>query len=108
MSVSTSIDAKEMRIKAVEKHSRFNRSIANYADAYYLLFPDMVPVEKIPGTDEDFTLQRYKEELGKPFDRVTLFLCTVKDYLAKDGFCTAETDSDNSLETVEVRARVIY
>ena len=40
----------------------------------------------LPGsTKEFFTLQRYREELGKDFKRITLFLCTLSDFRLSEG-----------------------
>lgn len=32
-----------------------------------------------PGTKEPFTLEKYKEDLGKTYTRITLFLCPLED-----------------------------
>lgn len=80
VSVSSSVGVAELLGKAVEKHSRFNRKFSDRVDEYYLLYPDKSRVEKLPGTQEEFTLKRFKEELGKPYDRITLYLCRVTDF----------------------------
>ena len=80
ISVSPSAGVSELIKKAVEKHSRFNRKLSDRADEYYLLYPDKSRVDKLPGTQEDFTMERFKEELGKPYDRITLYLCKVTDF----------------------------
>ena len=79
VSVSPSVGVGELLEKAVEKHSRFNRKLSDRVEEYYLLYPDKSRVENLPGTQEEFSLKRYKEELGKPYDRITLYLCKVTD-----------------------------
>ena len=78
--VSPSAGVLELLQKAVEKHSRFNRKMSDHVDEYFLLYPDKSRVGKLPGTQEDFILERFKEELGKPYDRITLYLCKVTDF----------------------------
>ena len=39
-------------------------------------------VDKVPGTDEVFTLARYKDFLGKAYLKVVLFICEEDDYIA--------------------------
>ena len=82
VTVSSSVGVCELIQKAVEKHSRFNKQISNEPEQYYLLYPDKTKVDKLPGAEEDFTLSRYKEELGKPYNRITLYLCKVSDFFS--------------------------
>lgn len=102
VSVSPSSNSREVRAKAVEKQSRFNQSISKFPDVYYLLYPDLTQVVNLPGTDEEFTLERYKKELGKAYERITLYLCTATDHLANDGIFL-DSDSDGGLDIVEQR-----
>lgn len=101
-----SIGTKELIAKAVEKHSRFNRSISDSADEYYMVYPDMTRIVKIPGSEEDFTLHRYKEELGKPYERITLYLCKVTDFftnMTNESAVSAlmgDTDSDSEVNRI--------
>ena len=44
-----------------------------------LAYPDTNLARTIPGTDEDFTLKKYKEGLGKSYSRITLFLAPVPE-----------------------------
>lgn len=104
VSVSPNINAKDLRMKVVEKQSRFNRHVTNCAYAYYLLYPDMNLIEKIPGTEEDFTLIRYKQELGKAYERIVFYLCTTTDYLANEGIVLTDSESDGDQHAAEVRA----
>ncbi|PFX11130.1 hypothetical protein AWC38_SpisGene25360 [Stylophora pistillata] len=71
----------ELREKAVEKHSVFNTDILNRPTGFKLLYPDKRIAEKVPGTNEEFVLKLYKDKLGKPYSRITLYLATHSDYL---------------------------
>ena len=46
----------------------------------------------IPGTQKPFTLKEYKDELGKPYERITLYICKQEDYLVNEGI---DEDDDN-------------
>ena len=48
---------------------------------YKLLFEDGTEARFLPGqTKEFFTLSRYKEELGRDYRRITLFLCAQENF----------------------------
>lgn len=100
LSISPAINAYELRRKAVEKLSRFNRSLSNYPEHYCLLYPDLTLVCMIPGTETPFTLKQYKEDLGKPYERLTLYICKLEDYLANEGI---DEDEDDNLSSNQVR-----
>ena len=42
---------------------------------YILLYPDQKPVLKVPGSDEDLSVAKYKQELAKPLSKVDLYIC---------------------------------
>ena len=42
---------------------------------YQLCYPDGSDVVTLPGSEEVFTLEKYKEDLGKSYQRIALFLC---------------------------------
>lgn len=67
-----------------------------YDDAlsYELLYEDGQKALFLPGCNELFMLNRYPEELGKDYNRITLYLCTCQDYnRAID--CGESSDSDD-------------
>lgn len=76
-------DSTEILKLAVGKHSMHNTNeIVNSSSSHYkLLYPDTTEVKTLKETDEPFTLQGYKSELGKPYNRITLYLCSTCDYL---------------------------
>ena len=60
---------------AVAKHSRFNRAF-NGDLKYTLLYPDGSEVKyTLPESNEAFSLEKYKNELGKPYSRITFYVC---------------------------------
>ena len=42
-----------------------------------LYYSDQSIVKFIPGTSIEFTVKRYKEEMGKSFLKICLYLCNV-------------------------------
>jgi len=52
-------------------------------------------VSTLPGTKEPFTLEKYKEDLGKTCTRITLFLCPLEDAsdTEPERTCTSELES---------------
>ena len=51
----------------------------------------------LPGGMEPFTLQRYKEELGKDYGRITIYLCkttAIVDSMFLKSYYSNESDVD--------------
>ena len=74
-------DLKELQKAAEQKMKDFNKNLP--CGPYILLYPDCSEVKNVPGTETPFSLQRYKEAVGKAYQRITLYLCTVKDFDAR-------------------------
>jgi hypothetical protein len=100
VTVRTNINYDELIKKAVEKHHRFNKDIIKHDDKmfYYLLYGDKKKADKLPGCDEAFSLKRYKEEIDKPYSRITLFLCSCTDYMASIFNDLFDSDSDPEID----------
>lgn len=98
LKVSPSIKVNELLEKAVEKQSVFNSEVPNRPTAYKILYPDKRPIDKIPGKDVDFVLKLYKEELGKPYCRITFYLVTQGDYFEyiSSGLFTNDSTDDST------------
>ncbi len=63
---------------AVKKQIDFNQDIQDVV--HVLLYPDGRQVKNIPGTDDPFTVQKYKEAIGKSYQKITLYICTAEDF----------------------------
>ena len=50
-------------------------------NSHKLLYPGGTEVKRLKESDEAFSLHGYKAELGKPYNRLTLYLCSSSDYL---------------------------
>ena len=81
--VKKTADSDEVLRRAVGKHSMHNTNeISNNSSSHYkLLYPDGIEVKTLKETEEVFTVKGYKTELGKPYNRVTLYVCYTPDYL---------------------------
>lgn len=72
------ITAKALLHQAVKKMKDFYKDIRD--GAFVLLYPDGTEVINIPGTQRPFTLEAYKTEVGKPYQRITVFVCLKSDF----------------------------
>ncbi|KAI7799653.1 hypothetical protein IRJ41_008307, partial [Triplophysa rosa] len=70
---------------AIEKLKDFNRDMED--GEYVLRYPDGSQIKNIPGTDTPFTIRQYKEAIGKAYQRITLFICVLEDFLSKSREC---------------------
>ena len=77
--------------KAVEKWKAYCSNYFNQNEDYVLLLEDYKEATFLPGSGKEFfTLERYQEELGKDFKRITLFLCTLTDFRMSEGEVTVD------------------
>lgn len=63
-------------------------------DSIRLQYRDKKKASALPGSEEPFRLIRYKEEIDKPYSRITFYLCSCSDYLSSI-FNDILTDSDS-------------
>ena len=71
----SSATARDILEAAKKKHAAYNKRFR--AGEYRLVYKDGSDVDVIPGTDEPFSLRRYKEESGFGYARINLFLLPV-------------------------------
>ena len=76
--LSTDMNYDEVLQRSLKKGKDYDRTFSQERD-YVLAYPDTNLARTIPGTDEDFTLMKYKEGLGKSYSRITLFLAPVPE-----------------------------
>ena len=78
LKVKKHVSAEAILEEALKKRSSYDRTFRN-DKTYKLCFPAGSEVSTLPGTKEPFTLGKYKEDLGKTYTRITLFLCPLED-----------------------------
>lgn len=95
LKVFPSSTAVDILASAKKKHRDFNKRFNGGSD-YSLVFKDGSEVKNVPGTEESFTLQRYKEESGLGYSRITLYLLAQRSIFEqlKDSLQTISSDSD--------------
>ena len=64
-----------------------------------LVYPNRQLAINLPGQQEEFTLLNYKEDLGKPYNKITLYLCPEEP---EDGFIR-DSETNPELVTQGVR-----
>lgn len=65
--------------KAVEKHSSFDQS-SDSVSPYVLLYPDFSEVFFVPGTEETFSILKYKEAIGKGYKQRVFISAIVTNF----------------------------
>ena len=73
-----------VRRAALEKHWAHNSKLPDSLE-WKLLYPDFQEVNNIPDSKHFFTVEKYKESLGKSYQRINLYLCRIEDFLG--GIC---------------------
>ena len=68
----------EVARAAVRKHAGKDQFLCG-SDDYVLSYPDQKIKQFIPGSKHEFKVTLYKEELGKPYSQIDLFLCNVSN-----------------------------
>ena len=67
--------------KAIAKWGAFHSDVFESSEQYILLLSNCDEAQFVPGGKaEFFSLKRYKEELGRDYNKITLFLCKKKDH----------------------------
>lgn len=87
--------------KAVTKHANHDRNLIRDDLRYTLLYPGGTEMKTLPGSSDCFILHKCKDEIGKSYSRVTLFIVTKSDvsdalFSEREEKCTAiELSSDD-------------
>ena len=76
VTVSPKSNSEDLLKRAVDKHNRFNNNLisSTLPSSYRLLYHDKCELKTLPGSDEKFVLQRYKEEIDKSYGRIMFHL----------------------------------
>ena len=86
LKVPSNATSEVLKAKAVAKQNRFKSSLikGDKALGHKLLYPDKSEVLRdfTWQKDLEFTLGKYKEELGKAYSRISFYLCSKIDYLS--------------------------
>nr|XP_009305172.1 piggyBac transposable element-derived protein 4-like isoform X2 [Danio rerio]XP_021331739.1 piggyBac transposable element-derived protein 4-like isoform X2 [Danio rerio] len=89
------VAAPDLLKQAVEKIGTFIMDMPE--GPYVLLYHDCSEVVYVPGSERPFKLSEYKKEVGKPYARITFFICLEKHYKRVDD--TSDSDSEIVITT---------
>ncbi|XP_067108274.1 uncharacterized protein [Osmerus mordax] len=91
--VDPEVAAPDVLTQAVQKMKTFNKDMPE--GPYILLYPDCSEVVHVPGSERPFKLAEYKKELGRPYCRITFFICLETHF--KGGAMDNTSDSDSEI-----------
>ena len=106
LTVEKNSTCREILAKALAKRKAHDRRFAEVADQqeFQILLPDGSDALFLPGEKRDFfSLEAYKNDLGKPYGRITLYLCSVSDKELEE---TARIDARKLEDDVAESVRV--
>ena len=105
VTVPFSASRDDILTKAVTKHANHDKNLIRDDLRYTLVYPDGSEVKTLPGSSDFFILHKYKDEIGKSYSRVTLYIATKSDvsdalFSELEENCTAnELSSDDESST---------
>lgn len=77
--------------KSLTKWENYDRTFCRER-GYVLVYPDGKLARTIPGSSDEFIMGKYKEELGKPYSRINMYLCPAAPKEKERGSETLITD----------------
>eukprot|EP00794_Sanderia_malayensis_P012404 gene12404-13689_t len=96
--VTTTIRKVQLLTMGMDKHGGHDQNFNRFSD-YTIVYPDGREILTIPGKPaESFQLDRYKEEGGKPYNRITLFLVGRNELEIVKQVLTMAANAKDSLE----------
>ena len=105
LKIPTNASYIEILNAAIAKREAFDRRFPAER-GYVLAYQDASIAKTIPATDENFVLKNYKEWLGKPYSRITLYLSPTGPHKQGGSACInmaeIQTDEDQSWSDIEV------
>ena len=79
LKVKTNAGYDEILEAALKKREAFDRKFCHTMHrGYVLAYPDSRIAKKMPGTSEEFILSDYKDWLGRPYSRLSLYLSPIE------------------------------
>ncbi|XP_025755010.1 uncharacterized protein LOC112842514 [Oreochromis niloticus] len=81
LNIEPSWSSEKLLGAAIKKLKDFNQDMED--GEYILLYPDGSQIKNIPGTGTPFTIELSKEAIGKSYQRIKLFFCTLEDFLSE-------------------------
>lgn len=110
LKVNSGIGYEEFLAKAESKWGAYQSDLYNEDEDYILCYEDGQRANFLPGSNEKFSLKRYREEKGQDYNRITLYLCSKSDFtrVKKDAITLSDDDfedDDFDLPAFKIRKR---
>jgi hypothetical protein len=113
--VSPGAGRSEILDKAVRKHANHDKNVVGELE-HVLMNGDGNEITTLPGTEKEFVLREYKDEIGKNYNRITLFIALRSAYMyaevsklkmvCADSESESESDTDNGARDVKGKVAV--
>ena len=81
--------------KAIQKHAHHDKLVHDGL-AYSLRYPDGSEVVNLPGTTEPFISEKYRDDVGRNYNRISLFIALKSDFQLGE---MPDFDYDESLDS---------
>ena len=97
LKVKSGIGYEEFLAKAEEKWRAYQSDLYNEGEEYILCYEDGQRANFLPGSNEKFSLKRYREEKGQDYNRITHYLCSKTDFthVEQDVISLSDDDFDD-------------
>jgi hypothetical protein len=107
--VPVTADRKTILERSICKHVNHFKDVHENLE-YTLIYPDNSEIVRLPGT-EQFVLNKYREDVGRNYNRITIFIATKTDYINYHLFEIGESleaeSSDNNHGSEDDDDRII-
>ena len=97
--VLPSAKKREILEKAVRKHANHDNNIHGELE-HVLLNVNGKEITNLPGTEKEFVLSEYKEDIGKNYNRLTLFIALKSAYMYTEISKLKRSCDDSEPETI--------
>lgn len=99
----TTIRKLDLLKQAYEKHCAHDRTFDRHAD-YTLTYPDGTEILTLPDHPNSlFQLDEYQKEVGKAYNRITLYLLKRSDQASYNNLQQSASDSDSDMDEITIR-----
>lgn len=94
LKISNTAPYADVRAQAETKFKAYHTNCYREGEEYSLLYESGQEAQFLPGTREFFSLSKYRDELGKDYKRIVLYLCTSEDLKASESHDAREVDEN--------------
>ena len=107
MKVKPTANAQCILDKGLTKHANRDKKVHEGLE-YVLLYPDHSEVINVPGRNEEFILEKYREDLGKSYNRITLFIAPKSDFLMAELPSLDDDIEDDLYDSINLETSIFF